>query len=172
MPFIESGITIDFPDNNYFQFSDCAAYNLIKSNSVKEMDLCWLEQSKDTLWAIELKTFTDASNVKFINQDLSSDRIAEYWINELYNKSVHTLCMLETNRSNTKSCLIDGITNITKIKLVHVINVIPGQESFLLPMKDKLQSLLKPYLAIFKISSVSIIPYSLYRGSELFPWIK
>jgi hypothetical protein len=171
MPYTESGITVHFPDANYFHFGACAAYKTLSGASVKEMDVCWLEKSTNTLWAVELKAFDDPANARHTQQDLSQSGIVDYWMDELLKKSIHTLCMLETNRSKTKTCLVAGISDLTDFKLVHLINVIPGQESFLMFMKDKLQALLKPYLAVFRVSSIAIIPYSTARNRRLLPWI-
>ena len=171
MPHSENGVTVDFPDNNYFFFGDCPAYRTIKSQSVKEMDVCCLEAATNTLWCVELKAFTDPSNAKFANQDLTSTGIIEYWIEELYKKSLHTLCMLETNRSNTKSCVVNGIVDQTTFKLVHLINVLAGQETMLQFVQDKLNIILKPIKAIFNVKSVTVIPYSMARNKSMLPWI-
>lgn len=171
MPHSENGVKVHFPDNNYFLFGNCAAYKGISAHSVKEMDICWLDKTADTLWCAELKAFDDPANAKFIKQDLSSQNIVEYWIDELYKKSLHTLCMLETNRSNTNTCIVHGITEQTVFKLVYLINVLPGQETLLDFMQVKLRNLLKPILAIYNVHSLTVIPYLLAKNRKLTPWI-
>jgi len=171
MPLSEHGVTVHFPDNNYFQFGGCNAYNGLGGHGVKEMDICWLDKANNVLWAVELKAFDNPANAKHIKNDLKTIDIVEYWINELYKKTVHTLCMLETNRSNTKSCLVAGISDTTIFKIVHLINVIPGQESYLTFMKDELTVRLKPLLAIFRVDSLAVVPYNTAKGGALVSWI-
>jgi len=169
--FTENGISVEFQDANYFQFSTCPAYLLLKAHSVKEMDICWLDIATNVLWVIELKAFDNPDNALFLQSDLRDGNIVNYWIDELYKKSVHTLCMIETNRSNTQTCLNNNITSQTTIRLVHLINVLPGQETHLSFMQDELRKRLKPFISIFGVQSFSVIPYSLAKGGKLLPWI-
>src|SRR5690606_38556299 len=125
---------------------------------------------KDILWIIELKAFYNPDNPRHIPTDLRDQSIIEIKLNELYTKSVHTLCMLETDRSNTQNCKTIRINRDTDFKLIHIISVYPGHEEYLSPMQDKLKDLLKPYLKIFRVSTCTILPYSLYRNSSLIPW--
>ncbi len=171
MPYSENGVKVHFPDNNYFSFGACAAYKTINAHGVKEMDICWMDNASDILWCVELKAFDDPTNVKFLQQDLSSAEIIKYWIDELYKKTLHTLCMLETNRSNTQTCIVQGITNQTAFKLVHLINVLPGQETWLQFIQDELLIMLKPLIAIYNVNSLTVIPYSLAKNKAILPWI-
>jgi hypothetical protein len=171
MPLTENGVSVHFPDANYFQFDSCAAYTVLKGHSVKEMDICWLDATKNTLWAVELKAFDNPANAKHIQSDLNDQNVVNRWIDELFKKSLHTLCMLETNRSNTHTCLPAGINVNTSFRLVHLINVISGQETLLSFMQDELRIRLKPLLAVFRVESLSVIPYSVARGGILLPWI-
>jgi len=43
MPFTESSITLNFPDNNYFRLSECDAYK--KLQHIREMDFCWYDKN-------------------------------------------------------------------------------------------------------------------------------
>lgn len=79
--------------------------------------------------------------------------------------------MLETNRSGTKKCLVDGIGDDTSYKLVHLINVIPGQEEYLSFWQDKLKDLLFPYIKIYNVSSVNILPYATAKEEQWLPWV-
>ena len=56
MPITESGITLNFPDNNYFRLGGCDGYKKIQNN-FSEMDACWYDQANDTLYIIELKNW-------------------------------------------------------------------------------------------------------------------
>ena len=171
MTLAENGVSVSFPDNNYFQFGSCPAYLALKGQSVKEMDICWFDTKENVLWAVELKSFDNPANLKHIQSNLNDKNIVAGRIEELYKKSVHTLCMLETDRSDTQSCIATGMSSATKFRLVHLINVIPGQETFLSFMQDELRARLKPLLAIFNVESFSIIPYNIAKGGNLLPWI-
>lgn len=171
MPLSESGVSVHFPDNNYFQFGACASYNRIKGQRVKEMDICWLDVTGGVLWAVELKAFDNPANALHRQSDLSKTDIIDHWINELYHKSLHTLCMLETNRAHTQSCSIAGISDQTAFKLVHLLNLVPGQESYASFIQDKLREMLKPMLAIFRVDALVVIPYNTASGGRLLSWI-
>lgn len=171
MPYSENGVTVHFPDNNYFSFGSCAAYKVINSKDVKEMDVCWFDKTSDILWCVELKAFDNPANANFLQQDLSQKNVVDYWIDELYKKSVHTLCMLETNRSNTQTCIVPGISDQTTFRLVHLINVVPGQETSLQFIQDELRIMLKPLIAIYNVDSFTVVPYSLARNRAIVPWI-
>lgn len=171
MPLTENGVTVHFTDANYFQFSDCSAYRSITSQSVKEMDVCWLDTKANILWSVELKAFINPANYLHKVQDITQVNIADYWIDEFYKKAVHTLCMIETNRSGTKNCIAVKLDNKTDFKLVFLVNVMAGQELLLNAMQDKLRVLLKPYLALFNVSTMVIMAYAQARNNPLLPWI-
>jgi hypothetical protein len=167
----ENGVKVKFPDDNDFQFGNCAAYKKIKSQGVKETDVGWFDTHNNILWLVELKAFDNQENKKFKPQDLSNPIIIDYWLSELVDKSIHAVCMSNTNRSLTQSCLPFTPDHATKIKIVHLIKVIPGQDSYLNPMQDKLRLKLKAYSAIFNISSISIVSYDLAVHNRLLNWI-
>lgn len=171
MPFEENGVAVHFPDENYFFLSECGAYKALSPFQVKEMDVCWLDKGSNTLWMVELKAFDHKDNTNFKKVDISNEDVSEYWLHELFLKSLHTLSMLETNRSGTAQCLVDGIELDTEYKIVHLINVMPGQEEYLSFLKDRLETLLKPYIKIFRVSSINILPYSTAKEQRFLPWI-
>lgn len=171
MPYIENGVAVHFPDDNYFFLSSCASYKTLSPFSVKEMDVCWLDRNKNILWLVELKAFDHVDNINFKATDISDGDVVSYWINELYLKSLHTLTMLETKRSGTQKCLVEGIETTTTFRLVYLINVIPGQEEYLSYWKDKLESLLLPYLKIFNVDSLAVVPYRTAKEKKTLPWI-
>ncbi len=167
----ENGVKVRFPDNNYFQFSTCRAYNDIKSQGVKETDVGWFDLANNTLWLVELKAFDNPLNLKYKKQDLSDGSIVEHWISELVDKSIHAICMSNTNRSETQSCLPQIPDNNTKINIIHLLKVMPGQDVFLGPMTDKLRNKLRAYTAIFNISAITIISYDLALRNNNLSWI-
>ncbi len=167
----ENGVKVQFPDKNYFQFSICPAYNNISGKGVKETDVCWFDSNANTLWLVELKSFDNPSNPKYLQQDLSNSSRVEYWLTELKDKSIHSVSMVLTNRSNTQSCMTILPDNNTIINIVHLVKVMSGQEVFLNPMQDELRKNLKAYQAIFNVKSITIISYDFAISNKLLPWI-
>lgn len=99
MPITESGITLNFPDNNFFRFEDCQGYKEIQNN-FKEMDVCWYEQTTDTLYIIELKDWHDGKLIEENDPTISSQKIIEMKesisksnINILVKKSIDSVSM-------------------------------------------------------------------------------
>lgn len=166
----ENGITLSFPDANYIQFGRTEEYKKLKSHSVKEMDVCWYNAERNTFWMIELKAFINPKNNKHIETDLSDSKKFDHWLDELYTKMLHTLSMVESNRSTTKQLRDQRISDETTFILAAVLNVKTGQETYCQHIADKLNARLKPIKAIYKVSSIKIIPYSL--GHEVVSWIK
>lgn len=64
MPHTESGITVNFPTEDYYQFEACQHYKQVSGISIKEMDFIWHEKANKTVWLIELKGFFDPNNQK------------------------------------------------------------------------------------------------------------
>ncbi len=58
----ESGVELGLPDKDHFRFQDCEAYNKVKGMGIKEMDFCWWNQTKDSIYLLEaLDTKKDSS---------------------------------------------------------------------------------------------------------------
>ncbi len=167
----ENGVKVKFPDDNYFEFGNCSAYQKIIADGVKEVDVCWFDTSQNTLWLVELKAFHNPENLKYLAQDLADTTILDYWLTELVNKSIHAVCMSLTNRSQTQSCMKSIPDNNTKINIVHLLKVVPGQDAYLNPMQDKLRNRLKAYSAIFNISGIAIISYDFAIKNKTLNWI-
>ena len=158
--FTENGVSVNF-DTNYFQFEKCYEYRKISGHRVKEMDFGWLDKDNETLWLIELKGYInpDPTNRTFQETDLSQQNIIEAKIDELLLKSIHSVCMLDNNRSKTKNCIVSGFNSTSKIKLVHILNIKHEQIDYLNVMKDRLEREFEAYKAIFNVKSILIIDY-------------
>jgi len=83
--FTESSITLDFPDSNFFRFSNCRGYTALSGNNFKEMDACWYDTTSNLYWLIELKDFTSAA--------LSTSQNVEDRAWNLLKKAVDSLCI-------------------------------------------------------------------------------
>lgn len=167
----ENGVSVRFPDDNYMQFGQCSAYKKINSQGAKEMDVCWFDTSVNTLWLVEFKAFYSSDNPHYFQRDLSDSNEVADWLTKLTEKSIHTVAMSLTNRSLTQSCLPEIPDNNTTINVIHLVKVIPGQDTYLDPLQDKLRLRLKPYKAIFNISAISIISYDFAVKNQLLSWI-
>ena len=167
----ENGVKVKFPDENYFEFDKCKAQITISGKDVKEMDAGWFDIQNNTLWLVELKAYYNPLNSKHISTDLRDSNFTNKILNGLTTKSIHSVSMSVQNRSNTQSCLPKVPDNRTVIKIVHLLRVLPGQDSFLNPMQDKLREALKPYTAIFKIDGIVILSYDYAVKEKLFNWI-
>mgnify|MGYP001213422668 CR=1 FL=1 len=171
MPFEENGVRVDFPDANNFRLSDCEAYKAIKSKGVKEMDIGWFDTTSNTLWLVELKGFHNPANIKHQPKDLSNPTIVGSVMEELLDKSIHTICQVTTDRAGTKSCVGQPIADDTAIKIVHLIRVMPGQDAYLDPMQDAIRNKLRPFIAIYNIGAVAVISYDYAVSNRLLNWI-
>ena len=155
----ENGVTVTFPDTNYFQFAGCPAYTAINSQGVKEMDFIWWQGANDILWMIEMKGYCNPVNRRHQATDLSDKTTSDKKLEELYTKSVHTLCMLQNNRANTDACCHFPIPLNATYKIVHLLHVHPTHETYLSPLSTVLNNRLKTFKALYNVSSVAIVSY-------------
>lgn len=171
MPFEENGVRVNFPDANNFRLSDCRAYQAISGQGVKEMDIGWWDLAGNTLWLVELKGYYNPANPLHQQRDLSDSSIVSSVLEELFRKSVHTICQISTGRAGTQACT-GGILNDTMaVRLVHLIRTMPGQDAYLNPLQDDLRAKLRPYIAIYNIASVVIVSYDHAVANNLLRWI-
>ncbi len=171
MPFEENGVRVHFPDDNTFRLSDCDAYIAIKSKRVKEMDICWFDLDNHTLWLVELKAFFNPANPQYKNKDMAESGIIESVMAELLDKSIHTICQVNSDRAGTKSCIGHPVGVHTSIKLVHLVKTMPGQDTYLNQVQDQLRKEIRPYSAIFNIESVVVLSYEWARNNQILSWI-
>ncbi len=170
----ENGVKVQFPDNNFFRFGsgNCKSYESLKQLGVKEVDVCWFDVKNDTLHLIELKAFYNTENDKYYNQDLEKEDLVNKWISDLEKKTLHAVCMVTQNRSNTQTCMNNLLpNNNTKINVSHVVKIKPEQAEYLGIMQDKLRQKLQPILNIFSISSVTVINYDSAVKNKTTHWI-
>jgi len=158
MPFTESGITLNFPDSNYFCFENCFGFQTLSAFHFKEMDACWFDTENRILYVIELKDFTNA-DIEDKDKDIAKKRV---W--NLVKKSVDSLCMFLAILNNTQfstkisSCLPPNIKlQDFSIKFIHIINCLDKQEGVQFLRDDFIQKI-KPYQMLFDFK-FSILTY-------------
>lgn len=158
--FEENGISISF-ENNYFRFAECQDYKNISNKKVKEMDFVWIDKEKKTLWLVELKGFINPNpeNKKFQETDLDNKNTLDNKLQELLKKSIHSVCMINNERSKTENCIKPKLPTSYKIKILHILNIKKEHRHFLKVIKIRFMKDFEPFEAIFRVDSVSIADY-------------
>lgn len=182
MPIVESGITLDFPDNNFFRFQDCQGYTNIQNN-FKEMDACWYDESNDILYIIELKDWkngilseqSDPNNtpesITKLQKNISNNRI-----DVLFKKSIDSLSMFlsillkKPYSSNIQNCAPFKITNNTKIKLLSIINWTNPDSSYISTIHSAYKANFKPYATLFGIHTYVVMTRK--QAASHYLWVK
>jgi len=163
--FTESGITLNFPDSNFFRFATCTGYAALSGNYFKEMDACWYDSSRNLYWLIELKDFTLAT--------LSSPQNVEARAWNLLKKAVDSLCMFLSSRhgypfdSNLNPCLPAIPNASTEFKFITVVHCSTSQAADIQLLHDSFRSKFKPYADLFGITHYAVIEHS--RAINLIP---
>lgn len=164
MPHTENGITVNFPDENYFQFEGNPAYRRLAGSGVCEMDFGWYDVQKNILYLIEIKNFFNPAIPGFKIKDLNDGDNLDKVLSSLAKKTAHSLAMIECRRAETRECVPHGYDSYTsEVNVIHVLNCVPGQEPMLSAIQDQLRILLKPELKIYSVRAFVVLPYSLAK---------
>jgi hypothetical protein len=155
MPYTESGITLNFPDINYFCFEDCKGYTKYSGDNFKEMDAGWFDEKENTLYLIELKDFTKA------NLSEKESRTSRVW--DLVKKSVDSCVMIRSailgyNAGNEISkCLPINLSVNYKLKVFHILNIEEAQASYIGFINDDFRNKFKAYNDFFNVQGCAVI---------------
>jgi hypothetical protein len=181
MPITESSITLNFPDNNYFRLCDCDGYKSIQNN-LAEMDVCWYDQTYDTLYIIELKnwennTLAEEGDPNYTPEKIQKMKagISNYRIENLLKKSVDTTCIFmsillgKVNGIKIQQCSPFTISNKTTIKLLSIINWTDIDSTYISYIDTQYKSKFNSYAKLFEIKTFLVIPKD--KASQLFTWI-
>lgn len=177
----ESSITLNFPDNNYFRLCDCDGYKAIQ-NYFAEMDVCWYDQTKDTLYIIELKDWDNNSLDEESDPNCTPDEIqkirkgiSKYRIDKLLKKSIDTTCMFmsillgKENSIKIQQCSPFTISNETTIILLSIINWTDIDCTYISNINTEYKSKFNSYAKLFHIKTFLVLPKN--KASELYTWI-
>jgi hypothetical protein len=180
-PFTESAITLDFPDNLFFRLCDCPAYREIQHNC-KEMDICWYDQSSNTLYLIELKQW-DSKLLEEEDTHVSREEIAEkkkgilaYRLKNLLKKSIDTSCMFmsvllaKPHGHKIGQCAPFTINGQTSVILLSIIDWQDPDNTYLSVINDQYRSKFKPYAKLFDIRTYLIM--SKKQAQQHFGWVR
>lgn len=169
MPHTETGITVNFPTRDYYQFESCPEYQKVSGDGVKEMDFIWYDTTDNTVWLVELKGFYFPENEKHVSTDLGDQEVLSKKLQELEAKALHSLVMLATKRTNLHQCAGAALKK-QKIKLMFILEVIPQQESYLTFIRASIEDTLKPFLRLFAVESVMVVNQEIGKSIGL-KWI-
>lgn len=168
MPYTESGITLHFPDNNYFCFENCTLYQKYSGNHFKEMDACWIDVANKTFYLIELKDHTNAN----LNQTETLNRIV--W--NLVKKTIDSYTMLlavllaTPKSSDLQSCIPLHFDNTFQFKFVHIIKANAHQREQVMFIKDAFTPQIRPYRELLAFSYCGVITYE--QAQKHFDWVR
>lgn len=157
--FIESNITLNFSDSNFFRFEACDGYRSLSGHSFKEMDACWLDLATNTYWLFELKDFTAAS--------LGSSQNIEQRTQNIFKKCVDSLCMFLSSVNGypyaryLNSCFpLPPPNALTEFKFITVVHCNPGQESDVQLIHNSFRNKFRPYAELFNVSHYAVLEHS------------
>ena len=157
MPYTESGITIDLPDDvEWFCFKNCDGYQKLSGHFFREMDIGWYDSSEDTLYLIELKDFTQ-KNIK--NKD-----IAKQIVFDLVKKSIDSIAMIMAVKADTpyssriSPCLPPSFNiGTSKIMMIHIINCSEDRKTDIQFLRDKFQERFEAYKKLFEVKYCTVV---------------
>lgn len=168
MPYTESGITLDFPDNNYFCFENCDVYRKYSGNHFKEMDACWIDVKHKIFYIIELKDHSGA--------DLDNKETKNAIVWKLIKKTIDSYTMLLSVLLPTPKSL-EMLRDIPvpfdksfQFKLIHIINSSKEQKAGVQFMRDSFNAKIMPYKELLNFSYCSLMTYD--QAKKIFDWIK
>jgi hypothetical protein len=157
MPYTESGITIDLPnDVEFFCFENCNGYRMLSGNHFKEMDIGWYDSSENILYLIELKDFT--------KKNLRDRNIAKQVVFDLVKKSVDSMAMIMAVKAGThysskiQPCLPPSFNvSTSKIKMIHIINCSEDRKTDIQFLRDKFQEHFEAYKKLFDVENCTVV---------------
>jgi hypothetical protein len=173
MPFSESGITINFPNHDFFCFENCEGYQRLSGYHLKEMDLGWIDRSSGVVYLVELKDFTLAN---FRETDGSVNIDSRVW--DLVKKSVDTCTLLASTIFGNaagleiKNCFPkpDFTLNLSDVVLIHILNSTAEQKADLQLVRDSFNQKFKAYKELFGLKQVSVLTYD--QAKKYLYWVQ
>lgn len=155
--FTESNITLDFPDANFFQFSNCRGYKELSGYNFKEMDACWYDMNNNLYWLIELKDFTNAV--------ITLPTVETRALN-LLRKAVDSMCMFLSSKHayphsiKLNPCMPVIPNAATAFKLISIIHCKTSQTADVQFINETFKRRFKPYATLFGITHYSVLEHA------------
>ena len=170
MPYTESGITIDLPEEiEFFCFENCEGYRMLSGYHFKEMDIGWYNPSEDILYLIELKDFT--------SKNIREKEIAKQVVFDLIKKSIDSIAMIMAVKADTpyssfiRPCLPPSFkVSTSKITIIHIINCSEDKKTDIQFLRDKFQEHFAAYKKLFAIKHCTVV--SVEQAKKFLPVLK
>jgi hypothetical protein len=159
--FEESGLRITLPDRDSFRFQDCPSYKTLNGKNLSEIDFCWWDLTKNTLWLLELKDYSHLT---------PSEKLPNHLLEKLTNKVTDSLLILSSVWSGSlqgqKICAeLPTFCHTfpiqpSKIKIVFVLKITsPHLKLELSPLKTRLRDKLGGRLQLFDVTHVTLVDH-------------
>ena len=160
--FTESGITLDFPTDNWFRFEKTEPHKSISCFNFKEMDACWIDYADGKFYAIELKDYTATGSLEPAN---TADR---KW--NITKKVVDTMQMfLAAKYQNTFGQTLENEKNVDlhssclEDYFITIINVADSSKGYIGAFKDNCLEALRGYTKVWDNAHVIVMTYEQAR---------
>ena len=176
--FSESSFVLNFPDDNWFRICDCDGYKSIQQN-LKEMDVCWYEESNNILHIFELKDWTKGvdyhENCYVCKSPITSknQQFAKKRVFDLVKKSIDCVCIIgavllqKSQGQKIMKHIPFSINKHTTIKLYSVIN--HNNKDYIDIINTEYKTQFASYAKLFDIETYLVL--SKDKAIKHFSWI-
>lgn len=167
--FIESGITLDFPTEDWFRFERTEPHKSISCFNFKEMDACWIDYEDKKFYAIELKDYTATGSLELANSANRKWNITKKVIDTMqmflaakYQSAFGQILESEKNVDLHSSCL--------EAYFITIINVAESSKGYMGAFKDDCLKTLKGYTKVWDNAHVTVMTYE--QAKQRLPFVK
>ncbi|MFA8298728.1 MAG: hypothetical protein ACEPOV_01045 [Hyphomicrobiales bacterium] len=167
---IESGITLNLPEDRSFRFENCKSYKEINGFSFKEMDACWYDNKKQTLYLVELKDYSQVPNTREKSRDL---------ITNLVKKSTDSLQMvlamlLDTEHGNKFQAEIGWDLPVgTSLKFISIIKTESYIKKYFQSLNQGYKTKFSPFKKLYNpFIDIKAFVINYDKAKEKFEWVK
>ena len=169
MPFVEAGITVNFPHQSWFQFEGSELHTTL-GQGFKEMDFGLVDDAAKVVYLFELKNFNHPQGPIILGKNFK-DQEGKDRLEELIKKSIHGFLLLKMFPHATNAALngprdLLGAENYA-IKIIHVVNIDVMLEPTLNALSIKFSQRISAFKQQFKVSSMAVI--SLNQAKRYYP---
>ena len=163
--YVESGLRLDLPAGLHFRFADTAAYQIVKSHSVKEMDFAWVDSGK--LFLLEVRSYRQVAQ-RLSQADFMpvKGQAESFRFNALIDKVTDSVMMMLSAWSDTKwgqqlkaELPVEAQARIP-LKLVIAVELPAPLAVHLQGLRDSLNARLKGRIALADVQGVVLIDYA------------
>ena len=162
--YLESGLTINLPNQDYFRVSDCPTWRKkLNTLSLKEMDFGWWDATTNQLYLLEVKDFTQLDHPKATKPKKPQD-----FIKDFVTKATDTLFLLAgvwlssgKGESMKKELIVtcpNFPTAISKVKLIFVVKTTaPSAGIWIADLQNEIRNQLRGRVILFDLNPDDVI---------------